>query len=811
MAHTGIRFAILPLTLCAAVLFIGTQAARADFHLQQKAVYGFPIAGILNVIQVDPEGVGAHRLAVLTQDYLMGLQWSPTRSAYDQTFFVQRGAGYRMTLADANGDGRNDIVVFDSFPSEGVAAYDSMTGALLKTFTLRDRIQFSGDVVISQDIDGLPGDEMIVSDVNGISAYKGGDVRLWHSPVLGSVVKTSRRAPVRDQVFLSTGSAIVVLDARNGQEIRRFPISCQDTVMGQTDSDANPEIACRTISGLVQLFDGVTGALQWTRPYPPGIVSGMAIFDTNGDGAEEVLVRSEVEIYKESVQLLQGTTGALLATTGLFDHQGVVAGITSGCEPPALLVAENGATFSGANRLALLDATTLETKSVFMADSSSPTGCAIADFDGDGQNELAVAHDGKVSMMKLEPPVIGNTVSLGDQCCGVFRDMTAAQLDRAGPVDYLVSGTCGAYLGCITAWDPARPSPLWKGMMDDSEVPRSAVIADVDGDGAADVLSASIGVNSNAEGNFVYAFRGRDGKRLWKSVHMPASIGRVRFADVEGKGTPEVLVMSSTVGLVRLNSSTGSVKGFYEFSGGSALATYKLAGEARAKIVAAATNRLFILDDGQVKVEVTGADASSISEIEVADIDGDGVPEILVAQDFGGSTRLQVRSIDTLALLWISEYFPLLVNFGQAEQIAVGDVDNDGMPEVVLLSSITARVFKADAVPAATALPRFEASARLTADLHVHSCCAVAELHWTHARPGTAAPLQYRIYRSGLAGESEVLLGTTSRNEFLDKSVGEGAGYRYSVAVVDAAGRVAPVKLTAEVKGSLCHRPAGKR
>ena len=807
MAHNRIRVAFLPLTLCAAILIFFPQSARAVLHLQQKAVYGFPVRGVLDIVQIEPEGAGAHRLATLTADYLIGLQWSPERSAYDQTFFVQRVAGYRMTLADVNGDGRNDIVVFDGYPSEGVAAYDSMTGALLKTFTLRERIQFSGDVVVSKDIDGLPGDEMIVSDTSGTSAYKNGDVLLWHSQAKGSIVKASRGAPLHDQIFVSTGSDVIVLDTRTGQETRRFPISCQQAFVGQTDSDANPEIACRTIAD-VQLFDGVTGALQWTRPYPAYTLRSAVIFDTNGDGVEDVLVRSEGDIYKESVQLLNGTTGALLGTTRVFDDQGVVIGITSGCEPPRLLVGENSASSAG-DQLSLLDATTFETKSTFTVDSYGTTGCAIADFDGDGQNELAVAHDGKVSMLKMEPLVTGNSVSFGDECC-TFRGMAAAQLDHAATVDYVLGGTCGAYLGCITAWDPAKASPQWKATMDDGEVPRCAVIADVDGDGAADVLSASFAVHGGAKGTFVYAFRGRDGKPLWKSINVPGSIGRVRVADVEGKGTREVLALSSTVGIVRMNLSNGAVKGFYEFTGGAAFATFNLAGDPRAKVVAATANRLFILDDGQVKAEVTGADASLISEIEVADIDGDGVPEILVAQG-SASTRLQVRSIDTLALLWTSETFPVLYNFGQVEQIAVGDVDNDGMPEVVFLSSLTARVFKADGVPVATVLPRFEASARLTADIRVHACCAVADLHWTHARPGTAAPLQYRIYRAGLAGEPEVLLGTTSRNEFLDKSGGAGAGYRYSVVVVDAAGRAAPEKLTAEVKGSLCHRPAGKR
>jgi hypothetical protein len=170
-----------------------------------------------------------------------------------------------------------------------------------------------------------------------------------------------------------------------------------------------------------------------------------------------------------------------------------------------------------------------------------------------------------------------------------------------------------------------------------------------------------------------------------------------------------------------------------------------------------------------------------------------------------------VRSIETLAPLWTSEEFRKLINFQQAEQIAVADVDYDGIAEVLFLSSLTVRVFKPELAATGTNPPRFASSAALNANVRVRSCCAAVYLHWDHAQPGTAPPLEYRVYRAGTAGEPEVLLATTSRNEFVDFHPGVATGYRYSVAVVDAAGHAAPERLTTEVKATLCHRPAGKR
>ena len=350
--------------------------------------------------------------------------------------------------------------------------------------------------------------------------------------------------------------------------------------------------------------------------------------------------------------------------------------------------------------------------------------------------------------------------------------------------------------------------------MDGGEIMRTVVIADVDGDGTDDVLTASVAADSGAKGQFVYAYRGRDGNALWRSTNIPRSTGRVRVADVEGKGTPQVLALSATIGIVHLNLANGTVSGFDEFKDGTAFATYKRPGDSRARTVIAAGERLFVLDGGQVITEVHGAEFSGTTEIEIADIDGDGVPEVLLAEHnsstFVTSVRLQVRSLDTLALLWTSEDFPIPVNFEQVEQIAVGDVENSGVPEVVFLSPLTARVFKVDGVVNGAISPRFD-SLRLNTKLSMHSCCATVLLDWDHARPGNSPPMQYRVYRSRTGGGDEVLLGTTSRNEFADLSTGAGAGYHYSVEVVDGAGQAAPQRLTAEVNVPLCSRAPGRR
>jgi len=317
-------------------------------------------------------------------------------------------------------------------------------------------------------------------------------------------------------------------------------------------------------------------------------------------------------------------------------------------------------------------------------------------------------------------------------------------------------------------------------------------------------------------GEFVHAFRGRDGKQLWRSVDIAGSTGRVRVADVEGSGSPQVLALSSSAGVVRLNLTNGAVVGFYEFQGGKVFATYTVPGDPRAKMVLAGAGRLFIIDNDQMKVEARDSDVANVSAVEVADIDGDGVPEVLLAltDTFGQEHRLQVRSLNTLAPLWTSKSFSVPINTGWTDQIAVGDVDGDGVPEVVFLSGVALRVFKTNVTASGAVPPRFDSSAVLRADVRVRTaCCAAVYLQWDDARPGSAPPLAYRIYRAGVHGEAEALLATTAGNEFVDLYAGGVATARYAVEAVDAAGQTTPRRLTLDVtlgNGARCRRPAGR-
>jgi hypothetical protein len=135
--------------LLAFLMFLAAAAgvslsARADLRLRQIASAGFALGDITAVVPLGDEG--AQRIALLARKCVAGLQWSPSRGAYVSSFFIQLpfdpGA---MILSDIDGDGRNEIVVFER-SGKRVFAYDPSAGAFLRSIDLPEAIDRSAPI-----------------------------------------------------------------------------------------------------------------------------------------------------------------------------------------------------------------------------------------------------------------------------------------------------------------------------------------------------------------------------------------------------------------------------------------------------------------------------------------------------------------------------------------------------------------------------------------------------------------------------------------------------------------------------------------
>lgn len=794
-------------TILLLVLLVPLNPVAAELKLEQEYVAGFPTDGLGRFIPYRVGHEGQHRLAVVNGGYLLGLQWSPRDNTYEQRFFVQGEFGDILVMADIDGDHVDEIVTLDSF-DDVITVHDPVTGARRDPFPIDD---IRGGT--AQDLDGVPGNELLVLSYEGVSAYKGGELS-WHWAAPGSDFQfpAAGRGSTTQDVVLKDSNQLIFLDAQTGTERRRLSRRCTRLALGQMDADDHAEIACYSSDErTIHAIDATTGEVQWSRHewLPFFSIVSLAMVDADGDGRQDVAVGTDNFAGLEGiVEVLQSATGEPFHDPRPIAWGAVVAAVSLDCED-AIVVAEGVGT-SDPDKLHLLDPMTLASRGVYVSDEDGIAAMAVADLDADSRNELIVYHDAKVTTLGIQPFSRNVVPKEGSSCCG-FTGMATVQLDGDSAREYVLAGVSHGYTGSISAFDGVTHERMWMVETGYQEIPRTVQIADLNGDGENDIVTAVIAYAGGAQGQFVYAFRGSTGARLWRSLNIPGLNGRVLVGDVDADGAPDVLALSRQFGLVRLKAN-GTVGSFDEFPDGQAFALLNADADPQLEIVVAADGLLFILDEGK-RVETPLDRDWTAAQIKIADVDGDGTAEILLARFTSSAMRLEVRAIAGLALLWTSEPFPARIGYHPAEVIEVADVDNDGRTEVLFRSSLSVRIFAVGDPPADTVAPRFETGAALTSQVHVaNACCANVHLQWDAAGIDASPPLLYQIHRAGPPpGDTEVLIGSTYRNEFIDATAGAATRYRYTVRVIDGAGNAAAERLSAEVSiraAATCRRRA---
>jgi hypothetical protein len=296
--------------------------------------------------------------------------------------------------------------------------------------------------------------------------------------------------------------------------------------------------------------------------------------DFDGDGLAEILVSSPREI-------------AILKLAG--------ASMTP------LLIAPNGTSFGG-----------------WSLKISDTRFGPVADYDGDGHDEILVADSTGIAILKLSG---GNLTTVAQAAYGTaIGDWTLTALDQFGPVgDYdkdgareiLVYNTTGigilklsgTKLAALTVQPSGASLGAWK--LDTSH-DRFGPAADYDGDGAAEILvtsPAGIGILKLSGKTFTTPATQANGTQIgaWPLDTFNNQFGPV--ADFDGDGTAEIVV-----------------------TGPAGLAVLKLSGETFAAPIIQANGT----DLGAWPLDIADNQFGP-----AADYDGDGAAEILVTSPAG--------------------------------------------------------------------------------------------------------------------------------------------------------------------------------
>ena len=294
-----------------------------------------------------------------------------------------------------------------------------------------------------------------------------------------------------------------------------------------------------------------------------------------------------------------------------------------------------------------------------------PNSIAIADVDGDGTPDLLVAttaDQGNAQNPGFANVILGNHSSPGTFHTGVHyattgnnpSSMAVADLTRSGSLDLVIANFAAGSVSVFM--HGASPGTyLSAANVTTGGQPNQVVIDDINGDGKPDLALA----DASADGGAIVLFQdpANPGQFLapMKLPVIANSAAAVAIGDLNGDGAPDIVAAASDV-----NGNNGAVYIFYQN---------------------AAIRGTFL-------APVTFPAGAQPQAVKIAEVNGDGLPDIVVANfgpgaDGSGSAGVSLLVQDAAQP---GGFLPPVTYATQPRgiDVAVADVNADGKPDLVV-------------------------------------------------------------------------------------------------------------------------------
>jgi hypothetical protein len=580
-----------------------------------------------------------------------------------------------VAVADVNADGRPDVLTLDNVGSVSVMVGRTAPGQLVASFAAKTdfaAVTQGGKLAVS-DLNGDGKPDVIVTDLANAK------VVVLLGKTLGGSSTPSFTAP-----------------AAFGVGGRPLGIA-----VGDINGDGTPDLAIANLdTGTVSVLLGTTAPGTMTPSFAAAFdfATGtnphdVALADVNGDGILDLVVTNN---GSSTLSVLIGTTAPGATTPAFATHADVtvqspiglaVRDVDGDGRPDFAVTSGSGGLVSVVpnKTLAGASAPSFGTRADFAIDAAA-TAVVIADLDGDGLPDLATSN-----INSDTTSVLLNTTQLGvsaprfaarkDFTTGSQADALAVgDFNTDGIPDLAVTNQSAASVTILVNATSFGRSLSFQPqvVLAVANAPDSIAIADLDGDGRRDVAvgnlnatSVSVLMNETTPGSATASFAPR------VDISVRFNPADVALADFNGDGRPDLAVCyDSNIFGVELNTTLP----------GSGSPTF-------------GSEREFF------NVLAGGHQMRSMA---VADINGDGKPD-LVFGDHGSGTTAFIVALNTTAPGATFATFADMVEVptsGGTAHLTACDLDDDGRPDVAATDATSTAVML-DTTPPGGSSPSF--------------------------------------------------------------------------------------------------------
>ena len=475
--------------------------------------------------------------------------------------------------------------------------------------------------------------------------------------------------------------------------------------VGDFDGDGHPDLAVTNFTiGKVSILtnDGrgsFVGRVEYSSGPSPASVD---VGDVDNDGRLDLVVANAVSAGGGTVSVLRNLGQAVFAAPIAYSAGANPVAVRTGdvngdgrCD----LVVANADTNSVSVLLNHLDGTFAA--HVDYSVGLKPLSVALDDLDGDGRPELVtanagVASSGGASLTLLRS--VGNgtfsdrlDIELGAQPSALAAVVAIADMDGDGDADLAAANNASGTVSVILNAGNGTFAPRVEYFTDYH--PRSLAVGDLDGDGKPEV---AVGTGDTAA---VHIFRNRGDGTFPARADYPALYAPFALCagDVDGDTFEDIVVAvpeRNTISVMR-NSGAGLFPVRLDYPTGAyprSIAIQDLDGNGTREIVVANNNSSGIgtvsvfrnLGSGTLAPRSDYAVGIQPSAVTVADLDGDGKPDLAVAKYHAAN----------------SGQISVMLNRGNCEfsaavdypvgsypiAIVSGDVDGDGAVDLVAVN-----------------------------------------------------------------------------------------------------------------------------